>query len=874
VPLPVPNLDDRDYASLLAEARALVPARCPEWTDLSPGDPGETLLELFAYLTDTLLYRVNRLPEKAFVAFLNLIGVQLAPPTAASVVLRFSAPRRADAEPAEITVARGTRVTVGGPSRSAADPIFVTTNAVTIPVGGTVDVIALHCEPIAGELAGAGTGRPGLSVRVARPPIVQATADGLDLVVGVEARADELEARAETIRLEDKAFRVWREVAEFGGSSSPSTDPHVYLADRSTGTITFAPAVRGVDESGGVTEAAEALGAVPDEGREIRVWYRRGGGAGGNVAAGTLTVMRDNLPGVEVINPSPATGGRDGETIDNALVRGPQQLRSLERAVTARDFELAALRSSGAVARARAFTRSALWAHARPGTVEVLLVPAAPSTAAALGISASAMESLQTPDALATVATDLDGRRPMGTLCTVTWARYKTVRVASRVVVHRTEDTDAVRARMVERLRAAINPLPAGDAPGWRFGEALRASNVYDVLLREPGVRYVDRVSLLVDEVPDDAADLVADMFQPRTWWCGSGGTVFRSTDDGDGWEPSGRFPGETVTLVRTSKELAGLVVAVSSVEGATGTRVRISRDCGETWEPAAEVDLRVEDLVVIRRDDGLVALVATDKGLFELALRHGGTPVQVLVDASHQDQGFYAVAAWSSTQGSSLVALAAQDLGGVLLSAQGGRPGTFRQLGAMQGRDIRVLAVRENGPRRFLLAGVTAPSGNDPGEGAHMVEIADTEIDPRGWQPLTSGWAAGSCQSLATRGSTVLAASHRLGVLRLELATAEPAWQPAGVDSGLALRDPGRFAPLSAVVVAPDGGLVMACGPVTGGPSTGGVAAGVHRSMDGGITFESVFERTFADKVTLPATWLFCSGQHEIEVVTDDAAT
>ena len=84
MPLPVPHLDDRDFARLLEDARALIPSRSPEWSDFTPGDPGMVLLELFAFLTDTMLFRLNRLPEKAYVAFLNLIGVQLEPPMAAS----------------------------------------------------------------------------------------------------------------------------------------------------------------------------------------------------------------------------------------------------------------------------------------------------------------------------------------------------------------------------------------------------------------------------------------------------------------------------------------------------------------------------------------------------------------------------------------------------------------------------------------------------------------------------------------------------------------------------------------------------------------------------------------------------------------------
>ena len=101
-----------------------------------------------------------------------------------------------------------------------------------------------------------------------------------------------------------------------------------------------------------------------------------------------------------------------------------------------------------------------------PGTVEVLLVPAPPPEQAAWASARREMEALQTPDALATVRAELDARGPMGTRREVGWTRYKTVRVATRVVVHRAEDVDAVRRRMIERLRRTINPVPTGDAAG------------------------------------------------------------------------------------------------------------------------------------------------------------------------------------------------------------------------------------------------------------------------------------------------------------------------------------------------------------------------------------------------------------------------
>ena len=95
MPIPTPNLDDRTFADLVDEAQRIIRQRCPDWTDLTPSDPGIVLVELFAHLTDVMLYRLNRLPEKAYVEFLRLIGVRLLPPGAASVTLEFSTERPA-----------------------------------------------------------------------------------------------------------------------------------------------------------------------------------------------------------------------------------------------------------------------------------------------------------------------------------------------------------------------------------------------------------------------------------------------------------------------------------------------------------------------------------------------------------------------------------------------------------------------------------------------------------------------------------------------------------------------------------------------------------------------------------------------------------
>ena len=105
--LPVPNLDDRRFQDLVDDAKRLVQQRCPEWTDHNVSDPGVTLIELFAWMTDQVVYRLNRVPDRHYVKFLELIGVTLYPPTAARTDVTFwlTAP-----QPDVVRIAAGTQV--------------------------------------------------------------------------------------------------------------------------------------------------------------------------------------------------------------------------------------------------------------------------------------------------------------------------------------------------------------------------------------------------------------------------------------------------------------------------------------------------------------------------------------------------------------------------------------------------------------------------------------------------------------------------------------------------------------------------------------------------------------------------------------------
>jgi Baseplate J-like protein len=71
----VPVIDNRSYQDLLDDALARIPVHNPEWTNFNRSDPGVTLLELFAFLTESVIYRANQIPERNRLRFLSLLGV-------------------------------------------------------------------------------------------------------------------------------------------------------------------------------------------------------------------------------------------------------------------------------------------------------------------------------------------------------------------------------------------------------------------------------------------------------------------------------------------------------------------------------------------------------------------------------------------------------------------------------------------------------------------------------------------------------------------------------------------------------------------------------------------------------------------------------
>ncbi len=73
--LPLENLDDKSFAELVEEAKKRIPIYAPQWTDHNRHDPGITLIELFAWVAETQIYRLNKITERSYRNFLTLTGL-------------------------------------------------------------------------------------------------------------------------------------------------------------------------------------------------------------------------------------------------------------------------------------------------------------------------------------------------------------------------------------------------------------------------------------------------------------------------------------------------------------------------------------------------------------------------------------------------------------------------------------------------------------------------------------------------------------------------------------------------------------------------------------------------------------------------------
>jgi predicted phage baseplate assembly protein len=612
VPLPAPNLDDRRFQQLVDEAKLLVQRRCPEWTDHNVSDPGVTIIEVFAWIADQLVHRLNQVPDRLYLKFLDLLGVELTPAIAAQTEVTFwlSAPqsqvvrvdrgaqaatRRTETEPPVVfTVTEDLEIVPcsvvellstiqEGTYRSHAETLqfeqaFACFDALPKPgdallVGLSAAVpscavtLRFTCDIAAGEgvdprnpplvweaLAGGtweacsldrddtgGLNRPGdvvlhvprshalstlnekragwLRCRVVdaaegqpkyggSPEITGLsgfTSGGTAAAVNAELILDEPLGTSnglpgQRFRLKnrpvipmDEPGRVvvsgddedWLEVTSFADSTK---DDRHFRVDRIAGEIVFGPVVREPD--GGLSQ----YGAVVPANANLTIRaYETGGGAQGNVAAGVVVMLKSAIPYVSrVQNRVPATGGVDGEDVENAKVRGPMFLRGT-RAVAARDFEHQAIVAApNEIARVLCLPAGD---GSEAGSVRLLITPRVDGD----HMGRLAFDAL-TPlneNLLEKVAEHIERRRVVGVRVLLEPPLYMGLTVDARVRVGPRSDPELVEEAALQALYRYFNPITGGpDTRGWPFGRPVHAGEAFWVLQEVPGVLFVEQALL------------------------------------------------------------------------------------------------------------------------------------------------------------------------------------------------------------------------------------------------------------------------------------------------------------------------------------------------------------------------------------------
>ena len=271
----------------------------------------------------------------------------------------------------------------------------------------------------------------------------------------------------------------WSEVESFAASGP---EDHHFKLDPGSGQIELGPAVRQPD--GGWTQ----YGAIPEQGAELRIsGYRHGGGRQGNVAAGTLTVLRNGIAGVaSVTNPQPAYGGVDPESLQSARQRAAMEIRTRYRAVTAEDFEFLVSQSSSRVG------RTICLAPSRPSdSIKVHVLPRVAPADRHL-----TFEEL-TPDSglLREIASYLDGRRVIGTTVDLLPVRLRGISVVVNLQADPQAGLQRVEEEVLQALYTYINPLVGGSstgpASGWPFGRLLNQGELYQIVHSVDGVEFV-----------------------------------------------------------------------------------------------------------------------------------------------------------------------------------------------------------------------------------------------------------------------------------------------------------------------------------------------------------------------------------------------
>ena len=345
----------------------------------------------------------------------------------------------------------------------------------TIPPRGRKNLRLISCRPELGEkgVIGMSTGRPCQKFCLGRNPVI---GYNFRIQVGEECR---INGQA------DIAWHDWIRVDSFDASGPGDTH---FVLDVKTGEICFGDGVNG---------AIPPVCPSKSEGNIRLVCFRAGGGKKGNVLPGAVNQIINptaGCTGLKVESCFAASGGGDGETVEEAAARASSGFKTGFRAVTSEDFERIACATPGIrVARARAIPLFRTGAAGYPSSISPALV-----TVVVVPFSLAA-NPVPSEGFLLNVYRHLCRHRLITTEISVKPPDYVVVSVTAEISVNSRFNPESVRQKVISGLNRFLHPLTGGpEGSGWPFGRSVYKSEIYQLIEKTDGVDYVQELVLAV----------------------------------------------------------------------------------------------------------------------------------------------------------------------------------------------------------------------------------------------------------------------------------------------------------------------------------------------------------------------------------------
>jgi hypothetical protein len=273
------------------------------------------MVELFAYMGDSLNFYIDRAANEGFIGtasqrdsilqLATMFGYSPNKISAATTTLEFTNIGTSDQ-----IVPAGTLLAVSAVTNNTSNQVFFETDAeVTVPASGKATVSATEGLTIADEDLGSSNGSPRQVFKLGYPYVID---------------------KSPSIIINTTKYKYVSSLLDYGMSDYVFT---TYNDSEGNTFIVFGDGINGI---------------VPPAAGRIKVTYRTGVGYAGNVAAGTITnPMTNIIAGISVKNTIPATGGSNEESTESIRLNAPKALRSLQRAISLRDYSSLALRYPG-----------------------------------------------------------------------------------------------------------------------------------------------------------------------------------------------------------------------------------------------------------------------------------------------------------------------------------------------------------------------------------------------------------------------------------------------------------------------------------------------------------------------------------------------